>query len=283
MTIKTNEKMTDITVYGATSFVAKHVLTYLVAVSDQDLSSDQVMRITLGGRNESKLEAVKKSFAADCIQDVFVADGSSLDELQNMAKRSQVVLNCAGPYSKYSNLVVAACANVGCDYVDITAEVAWVARMREKHGNAAKLSGSRIVSFCGYDSIPSDMAVFCAVQALRKGISNSALIENARIWHKAFGMPNGGTIATFCDIPFELRNDFFQSTNDSGDIKLRSMPYFLGDPLSLASPANVKNNPKFRSNKNIMARSEWINQLLFIEPDFFYGVSLPFVMSAVNL
>ncbi|KAG7360215.1 saccharopine dehydrogenase [Nitzschia inconspicua] len=279
-------KSTDITIYGATSFVAKHILKYLVAVADQDDNiipkSDEnspSLRISLGGRNKAKLEAIKQSFNVNCIQDVVVADGSDLEGLQAMAKRSQVVLNCAGPYYKYSNMVVEACATVGCDYVDITGEVAWVSEMRAKHGAAAQKSGARIVSLCGYDSIPSDMAVFAAVQALKEGTTTDISIQNARIWHQMFGVPNGGTIHTFCDIPMDVISDAFETPMK----KLRSMPYFVGDPLALANPNKVKKNPKYQSNKDNMAKGEWLNQLVLVEPDFFYGVSLPFAMSAVNL
>jgi hypothetical protein len=272
----------DIIIYGATSFVAKHVLKYLVAVAEQDLlPNEQTLRISLGGRNKAKLEAIRNSLQCpSCIQqDVVVADGSDLEGLQSMARRTLVVINCAGPYSKYSNLVVEACATVGCDYVDITGEVAWVAEMRAKHGAAAQKSGARIISLCGYDSIPSDLAVFGAAQALMKTTSKDIQIDEARIWHQIFGMPNGGTIHTFCDIPMDFMRDLFETPMKN----FRSVPYFVGDPLSLAHPDTVKNSPQCQSNKNTMAKAEWLNQLVHIEPDFFYGISLPFAMSAVNL
>jgi hypothetical protein len=292
---------TDITVYGATSFVAKHVLKYLIHVIRSDLVADadtltgdgnKKLRITLGGRNKTKLDALKDQFSSSSTssvpQDVFVADGSDIEGLKNMAKRSQVVLNCAGPYFLYSSLVVAACADVGCDYVDITGEVAWVKEMREKYGAAAKASGARIVSLCGYDSIPSDMAVYSAVQALRNGVStvsstsNVVDVDSAKIWHQMYGLPNGATISTAKDIPFNPKEDFF-GTENGEYIHCRPVPYFLGDPLSLAHPENVRNRPEFQTTKNNMAKGEWWNQLLDLEPDFFYGVSLPFAMSAVNL
>ena len=151
-----NDKDTDITVYGATSFVAKHVLRYLIQVAAKDLgvlgsgsgsgddddktkATSRRLIVTLAGRNESKLKALRESlinesnddyFTADVVQavisaDVVVADGSDLPALQDMAKRTVVVLNCAGPYAKYSSKVVQACATVGTDYVDITGETAW--------------------------------------------------------------------------------------------------------------------------------------------------------------
>lgn len=296
------EKETDITIYGATSFVAKHILRYLLKVAETELTAqaNQKLRITLGGRSKAKLEAVQKSFSdargrdddssAETIRDVVVADGSDLEGLKKMAERSRVILNCAGPYFLYSSLVVQACAEVGCDYVDITGEVGWAADMRAKHGAASKVSGARIVSLCGYDSIPSDMSVFCAVQALKRGIAASDMqVHNARLWHQAFGMPNGGTITTFCQLPYNPIDDFtlpksgdISSSSSPGRLALRPVPFFVGDPLSLSNPEKVVQNPEFLLTKNRMAKSEWMNQLLSVEPDFFYGISLPFAMSAVN-
>jgi short subunit dehydrogenase-like uncharacterized protein len=90
-----------------------------------------------------------------------------LEALKTLAQRSRVVLNCAGPYSQYSSLVVAACAQVGTNYVDITGEVAWVGDMQQKYAALAKASGVRIILLCGYGSIPSDLVVFAAVEALK--------------------------------------------------------------------------------------------------------------------
>lgn len=298
-----SERETDITIYGATSFVAKHVIRYLIEVAKTDLprtapgrsgnqqkqrKQQQQLRITLGGRNKTKLEAVQKSFADDdcsIIQDVVVADGSDLENLKVMAKRTQVVLNCAGPYYLYSSLVVQACAEVGCDYVDITGEVGWASEMRVKHGPAAKASGARIISLCGYDSIPSDMSVYCALQALKRGVgSTDVQVKNARLWHQPFGMANGGTITTFCQMPYNLVDDFTRPKTGSGQggLAFRPVPFFVGDPLSLSNPEHVVNNPKYEATKTRMAKSEWMNQLLSIEPDLFFGISLPFPMSFIN-
>lgn len=271
---------TDITVYGATSFVARHVLRYLLEASNDV----EQFRITLGGRNQSKLEALKSELARHkngaVVQDIFVASGSDAQGLKKMSKRSRVVLNCAGPYSLYSNLVVNACAEVGTDYVDFTGEVAWSAEMRQKYGNLSKNSGARIVSFCGYDSIPSDLAVFAAVEALKEK-SGGVRIESAKLWHQMFGLPNGGTVQTAVDLPIDPVKDFLKK--DKEGFSLRKAPFFLGDPLSLAHPERVRHNPNYELVKNRLAMSEWLNQLLSVDINFCLGVSLPGPMSAVNL
>lgn len=276
-------KETDITVYGATSFVAKHVIRYLVASIDtQSLS----VRITLGGRNPTKLQAVKDCDEfqnKDAITDVFVASGSDLDLLKKMAARTRVVINCAGPYSKYSNMVVQACAEKGADYVDFTGEGYWSAVMRQKHGAAAQKSGARIISLCGYDSIPSDFAVFAAVEVLKgKKRSKHPGIEEIKIWHEAFGVANGGTIHTMVDYEWDPIRDFTKE-GDNHSRSLRKVPFFVGDSLLLTHPSTIRYNPDYEQVKNSFAVGEWLNLLPNIDRNFNFGVSLPMPMSVINM
>jgi short subunit dehydrogenase-like uncharacterized protein len=275
-------KETDITVYGATSFVAKHILRYLLQASSHD---SKKLRITLGGRTQSKLAALHEDLKArengHVVQDIFIATGDDLPTLKKMAKRTRVVINCAGPYSAYSKFVVAACAEVGTDYVDITGEVSWVAEMRLIYGPLAKKSGARIISLCGYDSVPSDIGVFAAVEALRERRNGQVNIESASIYHQMFGIANGGTVQTAVDMPVDLKQDFLKK--DDKSYKLRKVPFFMGDPLFLTHPHNVRHNPDYESTKNRLAFSEWWNQLVHIDLNFSFGVSLPMPMAAINL
>jgi short subunit dehydrogenase-like uncharacterized protein len=290
-----DKEETDITVYGATSFVAKHVLRYLVQVIAATPDIPDV-RITLGGRNLDKLQALKEEFFATSTSsrtstiaskkvsaDVFVASGSDLELLQRMAERTKVVINCAGPYSQYSNLVVKVCAERGTHYVDFTGEGYWNAVMRQKHGKAAQQSGARIISMCGYDSIPSDLSVWAAVEALRKkvGGDTGTAIQEIKIWHQAMGIANGGTIHTALDYEWDPLNDFTVKEGDSR--KVRPVPFFVGDPLMLTHPETVRHNPDYQAHKNSFAIGEWLNQLVSIDPNFDYGVSIPMPMAVINM
>jgi len=117
---------TDITIYGATSFVARHVLNY---IADLSPSLPRKFKVTLAGRNESKVKDVLATFepimkvkGSIVALDVVVATNTDTAALTTMASRSRVILNCAGPFALYSSGVVQACAETGCDYVDITGE-----------------------------------------------------------------------------------------------------------------------------------------------------------------
>ena len=275
---------TDITIYGATSFVARHVLNYLVEVGP---SLSRKLKVTLGGRNEAKLNKVLETFAPlfkdkkDCVTlDIFVANSTDHAALKRMTERSRVVLNCAGPFELYSSGVVGACAETGCDYVDITGEVSWVGDMRVKYGSESAKSGSRIISLCGFDSVPSDLSIFAAVQALRSSNSKSNTplgIETARTWHACKGGVGGGTLATVKHMDVDLKTCAF--TNDN---KIRKVPLLLFDPLVMTHPTGVRFNPEYEETRNRMAWAEWMNCLPFPHTILKQGVSVPFFMAVAN-
>jgi short subunit dehydrogenase-like uncharacterized protein len=272
----------DITVYGATGHVGNRVITYLMQKS---LSMNGNFRLTIAGRNAEKLEKVRSEFSAKmghlltiypessgrCVIDVVIADTSDKEGLRVMVARTKTVISCAGPFALTGSNIVAACAQTGADYVDITGEVTWAGEMRMRYGEAASRSGARIISFCGYDSVPSDIAVFTAVQALRDAFKNKEIeIESATTWHHAFGLANAGTIHTSAGMPLNLAKSLF-----------RRVPFLMDDPLVLTHP-RTRFDPDIEATRDRMAKAEWANQMPAFHTIFKLGVSAPFFMAVVN-
>ena len=333
-----HEIETDITVYGATSFTAKHVLRYLMqyiilqssSTNKDEKKKGKSLRVTLAGRNFNKLDKLFKSqefqtsssvaggvgvggadlsstSTSSIFHDIYVASGDDFNALQCMSKRTRVVLNCAGPFALHSNLVVEACATTGTDYVDITGEGNWGADMRHQHGTSSKESGSRIISFCGYDSIPSDICLYMAVTTLRERLqqpstttdgkkkTESIPIESAELWHTSAGFPSSGTLRTMAGYPIDLINDFlyYRRRDSDGDgngnstWSIRWIPFFLNDSLLLTHPQlvrNVKGDPDYDIMRNQFAWNEWMNQFpIKINIPFNFGISIPFLMSPINM
>jgi short subunit dehydrogenase-like uncharacterized protein len=144
--------------------------------------------------------------------------------------------------------------------------------MRVSYGDAAKKSGARIISFCGFDSIPSDLSIFASIQALRDKVpaAKGLPIREGTTWHCTEGSPNGGTVQTVESIPLNLRRSFAQA-----------VPFFGEDPLVLTHPRQ-RFDPLNQEIKNAMAKSEWMNQLLSVESFVRFGVSVPFFMAITN-
>ena len=86
--------------------------------------------------------------------------------LKDVAQRARVVITTVGPYLTYGEPLVAACADAGTDYVDLTGEPEFVDRTYLAHHATAEHTGARLVHACGFDSIPHDLGAYFAVQQL---------------------------------------------------------------------------------------------------------------------
>lgn len=181
----------DIVVYGATGFVGRLVARHLA-----DQAPDE-LRIGLGGRSLERLEAVRNGLgerAADW--PLLVADSSDRAALDQIAVRARVVATTVGPYARYGLPLAQACAAAGTHYVDLTGEVLFVRDCVDACDEVARHTGARIVNACGYDSIPSDLAVLqlhervtadgegeladCTLVATAKGGFSGGTIDSAR-------------------------------------------------------------------------------------------------------
>jgi hypothetical protein len=60
--------------------------------------------------------------------------------------------------------LVEACVNQRTHYVDITGETIWVRELIDRHHARAAADGTRIIPFCGFDSVPSDLGTFLMVR-----------------------------------------------------------------------------------------------------------------------
>ena len=138
---------TDITVYGATGYVGKYICQYLLAVAT---SESKPIKLTLAGRNLSKLEARRDQLDPQKSSlTIVVLDSTDAVGLAKMAEQTRIVICCAGPFQHYATNVVAACAQTGADYVDITGETFWVAKMRDRKStrlNSSHRNTSRMPS-----------------------------------------------------------------------------------------------------------------------------------------
>ncbi|CBZ55391.1 conserved hypothetical protein [Neospora caninum Liverpool] len=79
--------------------------------------------------------------------------------MEDLCRRTRVILSACGPYKLCGESLVKACVAARTHYCDISAELSYVADMSYKYGQEAAAQGLKIVSFCGIDSLPSDLAV----------------------------------------------------------------------------------------------------------------------------
>jgi short subunit dehydrogenase-like uncharacterized protein len=87
-----------------------------------------------------------------------------------VAESARVVITTVGPYIHYGEPLVAACAEAGTDYVDLTGEPEFVDLMWLRYHEQAQRSGARLVHSCGFDSIPYDLGTLYTVDHLPEGV-----------------------------------------------------------------------------------------------------------------
>jgi len=184
----------DIIVYGATGFSGQLLAEYLV----KNYFSKGT-KLALGGRSQQRLEKVRANVekinpAAGNLP-IIIADGGDLEALTNMAKQARCVATTVGPYFKYGNALVEACAKSGTSYCDLTGENNWSATMFNKWEHTAKKSGARIVHQAGFDSVPSDIGAMVAARTFREKYGRDADSIEMFVSIKGGGI-QGGTIDT---------------------------------------------------------------------------------------
>src|ERR1700712_274828 len=190
----------DIILYGATGFVGKLTAEYLAAVGG-------TARIALAGRSAERLQAVRESLGGAARSwPLITADATSPPTLKPLAERTRVVVTTVGPYAKYGLPLVAACAEAGTDYADLTGEGTFVRDSIDLYHKQAADTRARIVHSCGFDSIPSDLTVYALYkQALADGTGE--LGETNFVLRGMAGGLSGGTIASMMEIMQTVSTD----------------------------------------------------------------------------
>lgn len=162
------ERPYDVVLIGATGFTGGLTAEYLAratAAGDPDAPGAAApTRWALAGRNPEKLKALAQRLGVEVpLLHADVEDPASLREL---AESARVVATTVGPYIRYGEPLLAACAAAGTDYVDLTGEPEFVDQMYVRHHATAVESGARLVHCCGFDSIPHDLGALFTVQQL---------------------------------------------------------------------------------------------------------------------
>jgi short subunit dehydrogenase-like uncharacterized protein len=151
----------DIVLFGATGFVGRLTAEYLAAHAPEGL------RWAIAGRDEAKLEQLRESLPGVAVLRADVADP---DSVRDLALRARVVASTVGPYVRYGEELVAACADAGTDYLDLTGEPEFVDLMYVRHDARARETGARLVHACGFDSVPHDLGAYFTVRQLPEGV-----------------------------------------------------------------------------------------------------------------
>ena len=255
----------SITLLGATGFTGRLVAEYLYeayppgseAGALHPISSQVTHGITwaIAGRSADKLADTKRELGLHGI-DTVVADSRDAASLLKMCDASEVVVSTVGPYALYGSALVAACVEAGTDYCDLSGEVPWMRRMIERHHQAARERGVRIVHSCGFDSIPSDIGVLHHQRLARERLGE--FCESVEmVVAAAKGGFSGGTFAS-------LNNVLAEASASDKVASVLLDPYSLNLPAPDGTCANANDQRDARFSES------------------FQTYTAPFVMAGIN-
>jgi len=133
----------DVLIYGSYGYTGELIAKQAAASSDLDP--------TVAGRNAAKVRGQASELGLEGA--VFSLDGS--DDVAGAVEAFDVVLNCAGPFSRTAAPMVDACIETGTHYLDITGEWQVFDALAER-GAAAEEAGVMLLPGTGFDVVPSD-------------------------------------------------------------------------------------------------------------------------------
>ena len=180
----------DLVLLGATGFVGRLTAGYLAEHAPPGL------RIGLAGRSEKRLAAVRDGLGSTAqTWPVLAADSTDPGGARSLARTANVIATTVGPYRRLGLPLAQACAEAGTDYADLTGEVLFIRDTMASCQPAAARTGARIVHSCGFDSVPSDLAVLLTHDAT--ATDGAGDLEDTTLVLMAIrGGVSGGTLAS---------------------------------------------------------------------------------------
>lgn len=183
----------DIAIFGSTGFVGSRFIKYYAPYFKQ-----RGLKVVVTARNLNKLKSVVENIHhLECLE----VDVLNKENVFQIIKNSKIALNFAGPFDLYAENIIHGCAEYGVHYLDITGEVHFIKRMIALYSKKAEKSKAIIVPFSGFDSVPSDYAVYLAA---RKMLSQKSKLSSVDAIYRVKGGFNGGTIKTSFDMAEKL-------------------------------------------------------------------------------
>lgn len=190
----TPEREFDLVLVGATGFVGRLTAEHLAARAPDGV------RLALAGRSAERLDALAGRLRRQTGARVddwprLVVDVTDPAAAADLAARTRVVATTIGPYARFGERLVSACAQAGTHYADLTGEALFVRRSIEANHVPAGRSRARIVHACGFDSVPSDLGVWLTARAAAADGAGT-LTETTLYVRRLKGGISGGSLDT---------------------------------------------------------------------------------------
>ncbi len=150
--------MSRLMIYGANGYTGR-----LIARE----AAKRGLKPLLAGRNRDELEALAKELGLS--RRVFELSNST--EVARNLDGVNVVLHCAGPFSRTASPMLTACLNLNVHYLDITGEIDVFELCHHTHSRA-KHQGVIVLPGSGFDVVPTD----CTAAMLKQRLPDATML-----------------------------------------------------------------------------------------------------------
>ncbi|ETN41191.1 uncharacterized protein HMPREF1541_03126 [Cyphellophora europaea CBS 101466] len=236
--------MYDIVLLGATGYTGAQVAKYLATHLSETHSW------AIAGRTSSKLRRLVSSLQPWHPTPAIEVVDLDADSLLALARTTRVLINAIGPYSRYGELVIAACTAAGVGYVDFSTETPWIADMIAKYGKVADDTGAVIIPAIGNISSPSDLLAYALASYLSKehGVPTEKIVSSQELVIN--GMSSGSlssllAVASKYGVENYLRPNPHLLTAESSPTEASVQPVVVHHPTlghltrSVSAPGNI--------------------------------------------
>lgn len=182
----------EVIVFGATGFTGTFTAEHIASHLPTDL------KWAVAGRSADKLQQLVNTLQSanpDRVAPEVETCGLDKAGLSALAAKTKILISTVGPYHLYGESVIAACAENGTHYLDVTGESPWVLDMIKKYDSVAKANNAIIIPQIGVESAPADMLSWSMVTHARRTLS-AGIAELIYSVYDMKGAPSGGTLAT---------------------------------------------------------------------------------------
>lgn len=117
------------------------------------------------------------------------------ENLEEFARSTRVVVNAIGPYTRYGQAVVEACAAAGTSYVDFSTETPWIEEMIRKYHGQARENHAVIIPAIGNSSSPSALIAFLLAEQFHR-LHGTDVQEIVSCYAMKINGMSGGSLAS---------------------------------------------------------------------------------------
>src|SRR5438105_2169539 len=135
-----------IIVFGATGYTGEMTARSLVARGAKPI---------LAARSAQRLERLADELGG---LETRLADVSRPESVRALVQGRDVMVSTVGPFVRLGAPAIEAAIDAGAVYVDSSGEPAFIRRVFEEYGPRAQRTGASLLTACGYDWVPGNLA-----------------------------------------------------------------------------------------------------------------------------